>query len=181
MINAPPFDQPVFTSGDVVALAGITYRQLDSWQRVGLHHSARLAGGSGVPRGYSRDDLLFFAAQGALARLGVGPVVAVRFRDRLIAAIGALRGSPAGTVAPLFRFESGNGEGGAAELPGLSITIDLARMEDALALRIEQSGRAARGGAVSAPRRRKRAVEPVSGRSRVTSKLQGGRPADFED
>lgn len=57
-----------FTSYEVCELAGITYRQLDYWCRIGLiGPSSRMAHGSGSRRRYTAHDVCVVAVVGKLA------------------------------------------------------------------------------------------------------------------
>ena len=56
----------------VCALAGITYRQLDYWCRVGLLRPERPARGSGSQRGFSTRETQVAWVLGQLSRLGPG-------------------------------------------------------------------------------------------------------------
>lgn len=60
-----------FHGPEVCDLAGVTYRQLDYWDRTGLAEpSVRAAGGSGTVRLYSDQDVLRVALVATLLRAG---------------------------------------------------------------------------------------------------------------
>jgi len=67
---------------DLVARAGITYRQLDHWTRTGLLRPDPAPTGSGYPRTYSPTEAETACAIGALVGAGVGVRVAVRVARR---------------------------------------------------------------------------------------------------
>lgn len=61
-----------YTSAEVCRLVGITYRQLDYWDRTGLlTPSVAPARGSGYGRRYDADDVLVLRVIGELRRIGV--------------------------------------------------------------------------------------------------------------
>ncbi len=64
--------QLVYRAPEVCRLAGITYRRLDYWARVGiLKPSIRDSDGSGSQRLYSSDDVKKARATGRLLYLGI--------------------------------------------------------------------------------------------------------------
>lgn len=70
----------------VVALAGITYRQLDHWTRQGYVTAAYRgdAAGSGVPRSYDVDEVAVVVIMAALVKsLDVKPASAARWAAQL--------------------------------------------------------------------------------------------------
>lgn len=77
----------LYRSVDVCRLAGVSYRQLDYWDRTGtLSPTGAAAGGSGTQRLYSCADLFVLRVLGALRAHGValriGREVAEAMRDR---------------------------------------------------------------------------------------------------
>lgn len=67
-----------FTSYQAARAAGISYRQLDYWVRIGLVRPARGARGSGSQRRFAHRDVLLLAAVAELMRLGGGSEAAGR-------------------------------------------------------------------------------------------------------
>ena len=66
---------PVYTSSEVCALAGVTYRQLDYWTRVGIvAPSISAAAGHGSRRAWSAADVAAVAAVGEAARRRAMPL-----------------------------------------------------------------------------------------------------------
>lgn len=59
-------------SSEVCRLAGVTYRQLDYWSRMGLYPDMPRSVGSGCPREWERRHVAVTALWGCLARLGAG-------------------------------------------------------------------------------------------------------------
>lgn len=72
--------QRMFSSADACRLAGISYRQLDYWCRIGTVTSAVRASGSGSRRGWSAQQVAVLAV---LAR--VGSHLPIRQLDELAA------------------------------------------------------------------------------------------------
>lgn len=64
--------EPSYRAPEVCRLAGITYRKLDYWTRVGyMNASIADGGGSGSQRLYSRADVRTARVLGRLSNLGV--------------------------------------------------------------------------------------------------------------
>lgn len=69
--NANPSDELGYTSKQVIKVIGITYRQLDHWDKTGfISPTARQAQGSGSRRLYSYEDLLRFKVAKSLLDSG---------------------------------------------------------------------------------------------------------------
>jgi len=60
----------VLKSADVCRQAGVTYRQLDYWHRMGLFPDVPTGPGSGTPREWSARHVAVAALWGCLYRLG---------------------------------------------------------------------------------------------------------------
>lgn len=76
----------LFTSYQAASAAGISYRQLDYWTRIGLISSSLSAHGSGSRRRFALRDVLLLCAVAELMRLGAGSETAERlwhYLDRL--------------------------------------------------------------------------------------------------
>lgn len=71
-----PADAGLIASGEFVARAGCTYRQLDFWTRAGYLVPARAAAGSGSQRLYAAAELVVARRMVALVRVGLAPQVA---------------------------------------------------------------------------------------------------------
>lgn len=65
-------DRTYYSGPHVCSLAGITYRQLDYWCRVGLLYPKRPARGSGSRRAFDRRGIQIAWALGQLTTLDVG-------------------------------------------------------------------------------------------------------------
>lgn len=76
--HRPQRTSPLFTSYQAASAAGISYRQLDYWVRIGLVRPARGAHGSGSQRRFAHRDVLLLAAVAELMRLGAGTEAATR-------------------------------------------------------------------------------------------------------
>lgn len=75
-----PVDEPLFSGPEVCRAAGVTYRQLDYWDRTGVICPSQPARGSGTQRGYTLAEAQAVALVGALPtdhRLPVGAIMAV--------------------------------------------------------------------------------------------------------
>lgn len=75
-----------FRVPEVCRLAGVTYRQLDYWDRQGIASpTVRPAGGSGTQRVYSALDIRRLRLVARLARCGVTPGFFAGLTDREVA------------------------------------------------------------------------------------------------
>lgn len=63
----------LYSTRGVLAVAGITHRQLDHWRRIGLVWPAVPANGSGTVVGYDAEDLRWICAIAQAVRAGVTP------------------------------------------------------------------------------------------------------------
>lgn len=100
-----------YSSSEALAVAGITYRQLDYWSRAGVIEVGPT--GSGFPRRFTAADVRELNAAGALRRAGLE-------LEEIRLALGALRANP---EAPLLVVTS---EG--------CVAVDAAELVDWLAL-----------------------------------------------
>lgn len=75
-----------FSSPQVCELAGISYRQLDYWTRLGyLHPDHR--GGTGYDRAWSETETVKVHAMAAMVRAGLTPAAAARYVARGLMAV----------------------------------------------------------------------------------------------
>lgn len=95
-----------FSSVQVCRAAGITYRQLDYWTRVGVLRPPMAANGSGTSRAYSELELNIAAVVRQLSALGAGTVVAGEVAEtlRMMWELDDMRGivyiDPSGSIHP---------------------------------------------------------------------------------
>jgi DNA-binding transcriptional MerR regulator len=75
-----------FSSVEVCKAAGVTYRQLDYWNRIGLVEPHVPAEGSGSHRRYTLEDLSHVVACARLMEVGVPPQI---IRERGVLAVAA--------------------------------------------------------------------------------------------
>lgn len=66
----------MISTDEVAAATGTTYREIDHWVRKGYVNASQPAKGSGHPRGFSVEDVIFAACVATLVRFGVRPNVA---------------------------------------------------------------------------------------------------------
>jgi MerR HTH family regulatory protein len=68
-------------SPEVCDVAGISYRQLDYWTRLGYLHPAH-RGGIGYDRAWSQAEAVKVCAMAAMVRAGLRPSAAARYVNR---------------------------------------------------------------------------------------------------
>ena len=66
----------MISTDEVAAVTGTTYREIDHWVRKGYIDATRASRGTGHPRGFSVEDVIFAACVATLVRFGVRPNVA---------------------------------------------------------------------------------------------------------
>lgn len=109
-----------FRSPQVCAIADVTYRQLDYWDRTSLAEpSIRAAKGSGTQRYYSEQDVLRISVISTLLRVGFSLGVMRTYVDQIMA-------NASGSVASIV-----------AE--GVVITVDLATIRARMDLFMDAS------------------------------------------
>jgi DNA-binding transcriptional MerR regulator len=66
----PTPKEAYYTTDEISRLTGLSYRQLDYWDRTGLYTPTRPTTGHGVPRGYTATDLAHLQVLARLRHLG---------------------------------------------------------------------------------------------------------------
>lgn len=72
------------TSQEAATLAGVTYRQLDYWTRIGLVAPAQTARGSGTARRWSPEDILALRVTKTLLGHGVPHAAILEAQERVL-------------------------------------------------------------------------------------------------
>lgn len=97
--------EPTYSSVEVCKAAGVTYRQLDYWDRTGVVSPSVSANGSGTQRRYTAADAVAVALVGATQDLGghlVRGALGVAIADTPLAVVANQRDAQAHRVRPVL-------------------------------------------------------------------------------